>query len=343
MGKRQLGLAAIGGVLASLTFLFAACGSTDDEATGEPSAGELHVVGYSGLDSAYEDALEPAFEKSFAGEGVSFGNSFGPSDEQSRAVAEGAPASVVHFEQAGEMERLVEEGVVDANWDEQLYGGIAHDTAIVFIVRKGNPKQIHNVRDILDRDVDVVTPNPFSSDAGRWNLMDVYATLIHERKTEAEALAGVKAVLEKAVAQPDSAAEAFAAFLRGQGDVLLAYESEAIQAVEAGKGERFQFLVPHQTMLVETPIAVTNDAPEPAAREFLKFLWSEAGQILWAKEGYRPVESTLVNQERFFPRSTFKIARFGGWGKVNDEFFGEETGSVTRIERELGIPTGSPR
>jgi sulfate/thiosulfate transport system substrate-binding protein len=339
MGKRQLDLAAIG-VLASLAFLLPACGGTDEEATGEPSAGKLHVVGYPGLDSAYEDALEPAFEKGFAAEGVSFDNSLGPSEEQSRAVAEGAPASIVHFEQTGEMERLVEEGVVDANWDEQPYGGIAHDTVVVFIVRRGNPKQIHNVRDILDRDVGVVTPNPFRSDAGRWNLMDVYATLIHERKTEAEALAGVKAVLEKTVAQPDSAAEAFAAFLKGQGDVLLAYESEAIQAVEAGEGKRFQFLVPHQTMLVETPIAVTADAPEPAAGDFLKFLWSEAGQILWAKEGYRPVESTLVDQERFFPRDSFKIARFGGWETVNEEFFDQETGSIAVIERELGVPTG---
>jgi sulfate/thiosulfate transport system substrate-binding protein len=340
MGKRQLCLAAAGGVLASLTLLLAACGGADEDATGEPTAGELQVVGYPGLDSAYEGALEPAFEKSIVGEGIGFGNSFGPSDEQSRAVAEGAPAAVVNFEQAGEMELLVEEGVVDANWDEQRYGGIAHDTVVVFIVRKGNPKQIHSVRDILDHDVDVITPNPFSSDAGRWNVMDVYATLIHERKTEAEALAGVKAVLEKAVAQPDSAAAAFDAFLRGQGDVLLAYESEAIQAVEAGEGTRFQFLVPHQTMLVEMPIAVTEEAPEPAAEDFLKFLWSEPGQILWAEEGYRPVESTLVNQERFFPRDSFEIAHFGGWAKVNEEFFDEETGSIARIERELGVPTG---
>jgi sulfate/thiosulfate transport system substrate-binding protein len=340
MGKRQICLAAIGGILASLTLLFAACGSTDEDATGEPTGGELHVVGYPGLDSAYEEALEPAFEKSVAGTGVNFGNSFGPSEEQSRAVAEGAPASIIHVEQAGEMEQLVEDGVVDANWNEQPYGGIAHETVIVFIVRKGNPKRIHSLRDILDRDVDVLTPNPFSSDAGRWNVMDVYATLIHERKTEAEALAGVKAVLEKAVAQPDSAADAFDAFLRGQGDVLLAYESEAIQAVEAGEGKRFQFFVPHQTMLVETPIAVTDDAPEPAAEDFLEFLWSEAGQILWAKEGYRPVEYTLVDQERFFPRTPFKIARFGGWVEVNEEFFDEETGSIAGIERELGVPIG---
>jgi sulfate/thiosulfate transport system substrate-binding protein len=340
MGKRQLSIAAIGALLASLAFVLAACGGGDEDATGETSSGEVHVVGYPGLESAYEDALEPAFEKSIVFEPVDFGNAFGESGDRSRAVAQGAPASIVHLEQAGEMEQLVEEGVVDADWDEQPYGGMAHDTVIVFVVRKGNPKRIHNVGDILDGDVDVVVPNPFRSDTGRWSVMDVYATLINEGESEAEALAGVKRVLAKAVAQPDSAADALAGFLDGEGDVLLTYESQAIQAVEAGKGKGFQFIVPHQTILVETPIAVTKDAPEPIAREFLEFLWSEEGQILWAEEGYRPVEHLLVNQERFFPREAFKIARFGGWAKVNEEFFDPETGSVAEIERELGVPTG---
>ncbi len=322
-------------VLAALALLPVGCGGGDEDAVG---ADELNLVGYPGLDSVYRDALEPAFERTLL-EGINFNNSFGASGNQSRAGTIGQAASVVHLEQAGHMERLVEEGRVDTDWDEQPFGGIAHNTVIVLIVRKGNPEEIHSVGDILAHDVDVVTPNPFSSDAGRWSVMDVYATLIHERKSEAEALAGVKRLLGKAVAQPDGAPDALAAFLQGQGDVLLAYESQAIQAVEAGKGKHFQFVVPPQTMLVETPIAVTKEAPEPVGRDFLKFLWSEAGQILWAEAGYRPVDPMLVDQEKFSPRNAFRISRFGGWAKVNDEFFDEETGSVASIERELGVPT----
>jgi sulfate transport system substrate-binding protein len=340
MGKRELCLGLVAATLASLPVLLAACGGGAEDATGRGAGEELNLVGYPGLDSAYEQALEPAFEKSLAGEGVGFSNSFGPSDDLSRAVADGQPASIVDFEQAGEMERLVEEGRVDANWDEQsFFAGIAHWTVIVFIVRKDNPKQIHNVGDLLRDDVDVIVPNPFSSDAGRWSVMDVYATLIHERKSEAEALAAVRKLLAKAVSQPDSAPEALDMFLRGQGDVLLTYESEAIKAVEEGKGKRFRFVVPHQTILVEAPIAVTEEAPEPAARNFLEFLWSEAGSLLWAEAGYRPVDPLFVDQERFFPRKTLKISRFGGWAKVNDEFFDEQTGSVAKIEKELGVPT----
>jgi ABC-type sulfate transport system substrate-binding protein len=340
MGTREASFGVATAVLASLVLLFAACGGDGEDAASGATGGDLALIGYPGLGSAYRDALEPAFEKTLAGKGVTFSNSFDASDKQSLAVEEGEPASVVHFEQVGEMERLVVEGLVDEDWDEQPFRGIAHDTVIVFVVRKHNPKQIHKLQDLLRDDVDIIVPNPFSSDAGRWGVMDAYATLIHERKSEAEALAGVSRLLEKAVAQPDSAPEALEVFLRGRGDVLLTYESEAIKAVEDGKGKHFRFVVPHQTILVETPIAVTVDAPEPAARDFLEFLWSEDGQILWSEAGYRPVERWLVDQERFFPRNALRIQSFGGWVEVNEEFFDEETGSVASIEKELGIPTG---
>jgi sulfate/thiosulfate transport system substrate-binding protein len=327
--------------LALLGVFLGACGGEAKDKIGGEDGNKLYIVGYPGLDSTYEEALEPAFEKTFAGKGVSFNNSFGPSVGQVQAVVDEQTASIVHLEQVGEMEQLVAEGVVDAGWEDQpLFAGIAHWTVIVFVVRKGNPKQIHSLRDILSGDLDVVIPNPFRSDTGRWALMDVYATLIHERKTEAQALAGVRRVLEKAVAQPDSAAEAMTAFLKGEGDVLLTYESQAIQAVEAGKDLRF--VVPQQTIRVETPIAVTRNAPEPAARHFLKFLYSGTGQTLWAEHGYRPVDQWFQArfEERFPFRETLSIARFGGWVEVNEEFFDEETGSVARIEKELGIPTG---
>ena len=333
------------GPLAALVALLAAiavagCGSGDDSATGAESGsgGSIDVVGYSTPESVYQEALEPAFEKTPEGSGVSFSNSFGASGDQSRAVAAGQPASVVHFSQASDMERLVEEGQVDAGWEKQPYGGIAQDSVVVITVRKGNPDGIKTLNDVLTKDVDVVTPNPFSSGSARWNIMAVYGTLLNEGNTPDQALEGVKTLLEKAVAQPGSARDALAAFTSGQGDVLLGYENEAIKA--ENEGEDVEYVVPPSTILIETPIAVTKEASEPASEDFLKFIWSDAGQEIWAENGYRPVNPKLVDPKEFpTPPKLFKISQFGGWGKVNDDFFDEETGSVAKIEGELGVST----
>ncbi len=335
-GRKTIGLGFVTALLALVALAVAGCGSSSDSSAS--GGGSLDVVGYSTPEAVYQEAMEPAFEKTSQGKGVSFSNSFGASGDQSRAVAAGQPASVVHFAQAGDMERLVEEGQVDASWDKQPYGGIAQDSVVVITVRKGNPKGIRSFDDLLTKDVGIVTPNPFSSGAARWNIMAVYGTEINAGKSPSEALEAVKTVLEKSVAQPGSARDALAAFTQGEGDVLLGYENEAIKAED--EGEDVEHVIPPSTILIETPIAVTKEAPEPAAQDFLKFIWSDEGQEIWAESGYRPVNSKLVDPKQFpTPKDLFKISQFGGWGKVNDEFFDDETGSVAKIEGELGVST----
>ena len=334
------------GLLAALTLLVAivvaGCGgssSSNAADTGSGSGGKLDVVGYSTPESVYAETLEPAFEQTQAGKGVSFSNSFGASGDQSRAVAAGQPASVVHFSQAGDMERLVEEGeLVAKNWEANKYHGIATDSVVVILVRKGNPEGIESFKDIEEKDVEVVTPNPFSSGSARWNIMAVYGSALEEGDSPAQALEAVKTVLEKTVAQPGSGRDAFSAFSQGEGDVLLTYENEAIKAEK--EGEDVEYVIPPSTIQIETPIAVTKAAPEPAAEDFVNWLWSDEGQELWAENGYRPVNPKLVDPKQFpTPKDLFTIAKFGGWGKVNDEFFDEESGSVAKLENELGVST----
>jgi sulfate transport system substrate-binding protein len=334
------------GLFAALTLLVAlvaaGCGSSSDStSSGSSSSGgaKLDVVGYSTPESVYAETLEPAFEKTTQGNGVSFSNSFGASGDQSRAVAAGQPASVVHFSQAGDMERLVEEGeIVAKNWEANKYHGIATDSVVVILTRKGNPEGIKSFKDIEEKEVDVVTPNPFSSGSARWNIMAVYGSALEEGDSPAQALEAVKTVLEKTVAQPGSGRDAFSAFSQGEGDVLLTYENEAIKAEK--EGEDVEYVIPPSTIQIETPIAVTKDAPEPAAEDFVNWLWSDEGQELWAENGYRPVNPKLVDAKQFpTPKQLFQISKFGGWGKVNDEFFDEESGSVAKIESELGVST----
>lgn len=314
----------------------AGCGGSDDSATGS-SGGKLDVVGYSTPEAVYEEALEPGFEATPDGAGVSFSNSFGASGDQSRAVEAGQPASVVHFAQGGDMIRLVESGQVAPGWDKNEFEGIAQDSVVVMTVRAGNPEGLESLEDLLTEDVEIITPNPFSSGAARWNIMAIYGSQLHQGKSPQEALDAVKIVLEKTTVQPGSARDALAAFTQGAGDVLLGYENEAIKAQE--EGEDVDYVIPPSTILIETPIAVTKEAPG-AAQAFLDYIWSDEGQELWAENGYRPVDKSLVDPKQFpTPEDLFTIAEFGGWEKVNDEFFDDETGSVAEIEKELGVST----
>jgi sulfate transport system substrate-binding protein len=326
-------------LLALLLAVFVAGCGGDDDATGSSGGGggSVDVVGYSTPEAVYEEALEPGFEATPEGEGVSFSNSFGASGDQSRAVEAGQPASVVHFAQGGDMIRVVESGAVAPDWNKQKFNGIAQNSVVVMTVRKGNPEGLKTLDDLLTEDVEIITPNPFSSGAARWNIMAVYGSQIHQGKSEQEALDAVKTVLEKTVVQPGSARDALSAFTQGQGDVLLGYENEAIKAQE--EGEDVDYVIPPSTIQIETPIAATKDAPE-AAKAFLEFIWSDEGQKLWAENGYRPVNPKLVDPKQFpTPDDLFTIDEFGGWEKVNDEFFDDETGSVAEIERELGVST----
>ncbi len=334
--RRSVNAGLLTALLAIAALVVAGCGGSDDSAIGA-SGGKLDVVGYSTPEAVYEEALEPGFESTPEGADVSFSNSFGASGDQSRAVEAGQPASVVHFAQGGDMIRLVESGQVAPGWDKNEYKGIAQDSVVVMTVRKGNPEGLESLDDLLTKDVEIITPNPFSSGAARWNIMAIYGSQLHEGKSPQQALDAVKTVLEKTVVQPGSARDALAAFTQGQGDVLLGYENEAIKAQE--EGEDVDYVIPPSTILIETPIAVTKDAPE-AAQKFLDYVWSDAGQELWAENGYRPVNKSLVDEKQFpTPEDLFTIAEFGGWEKVNDEFFDDETGSVAEIEKELGVST----
>jgi sulfate/thiosulfate transport system substrate-binding protein len=341
-------------VILLIALVVAGCGggsssSSSSGSTGEESSGgssgcaKLSVVGYSTPESVYAEALEPAFEKTSEGSGVSFSNSFGASGDQSRAVAAGQPASIVHFSTGSDMERLVEEGeIVAKNWNQNKYKGIGTKSVVVILVEKGNPLGIKSFKDLEENEeAEVITPNPFSSGSARWNIMAIYGSAIEEGASEEEALEAVKTVLEKTSAQPGSGRDAFSAFSQGEGNVLLTYENEAIKAEK--EGEEVEYVIPPYTIEIETPIAVTKEAPEPAAEDFLKFIWSNEGQELWAENGYRPVVKKLVDPKEFPEpeKGLFQISKFGGWAKVKEQFFDEENGSVAKIEEELGYPTTS--
>src|SRR5262249_20274478 len=160
---------------------------------------------------------------------------------------------------------------------------------------------------------------------------------LKEGKSPAQALDYVKTLLTKNVSvQPSSASSALQTFTSGKGDVLLDYESDAIAAQKAG--DAVQYVIPKQTILIQTPIAVTSKSSHRTqAQSFVNWLWSSAGQTIWAQQGYRPVMQSVASKfsSQFpTPPQLFNIDYLGGWTKVKDEFFDPSTGSITKIEQQ---------
>src|SRR5215218_528209 len=200
--------------------------------SGGEGSGSLTLVAYSTPREAYEELI-PAFEETEDGQGVTFETSYGGSGEQSRAVEGGLPADVVALSLEPDVTRLVEAGLVENNWNEDEYRGMVTNSVVVLAVRNGNPKGIRSWDDLTREDVEVITPNPFTSGGARWNVMAAYGAQLEQGKSEDEALDYLKKLLQNTPVQDKSAREALATFAGGKGDVLISYENEAITAQKA--------------------------------------------------------------------------------------------------------------
>jgi sulfate transport system substrate-binding protein len=320
----------------------ASSSSAAGAAGGGPST-TLNLVGYSTPKKAF-DALTAAFAQTAAGKGVAFASSFGASGSQSRAVDSGQPADVVSFSTTPDMTRLVKDKIVSSDWNANPEAGFSSDSVVVLVVRKDNPKHITGWDDLVKSGVDVITPNPSTSGSAQWNILAGYGAELKEGKSPDQALAFVRTLLTKNVSVQDSSASAaLQTFTSGKGDVLLDYESDAIAAEKAG--DAIQYVIPKQTILIQTPIAVTAKSSHATqAKAFLAYQWSAAGQTIWAQQGYRPVLASVAQQfaSKFpTPPDLFTISFLGGWTSAKKTFFAPSTGSITKIEIAAGVPTAS--
>jgi len=305
---------------------------------GAQSGGGVSLVAYSTPKPAYS-VLASDFAKTKAGAGVVVSPSFGPSGTQATSVVDGLPADLVNFSLEPDMAKLVKGGLVSSSWDTGPTKGMVTDSIVSFVVRPGNPKHITTWADLVKSGVGVITPNVFSSGSAKWNIMAAYGAEIAQGKTPAQAQAYLSQLLHNAVAQPSSASAALQTFLSGQGDVLLDYEDDGLYAKT--KGEPVDVITPPQTILIQNPIAVTKTA-SPAAKAFLAYLLSPAGQTVWGQQGYRPVLPSVAAKFTFpKPKTLFTIDHLGGWTSVNKSFFDPQTGIVAKVEQSLGVSTAS--
>ncbi len=331
--------AAFGALAATLLAVAAiGCGGTSG-ASGD-GKGKLTLVAYSTPQEAYQEII-PAFQKTSAGRGVGFTQSYGASGEQERAVEGGLQADVVALSLAPDVNKLVDAGLVDESWDKAPYDGFVTNSVVVFEVRKGNPKHIKTWGDLVKPGVDVLTPNPFTSGGAKWNIMAAYGAQLEQGKSPPQALDYLGRLFKNVSVLDKSAREAGQTFSSGKGDVLIAYENEAITAQQ--KGEDVDYVIPDQTILIENPAAVDNKAKNPdAAKAFVDFLRTDEAQKIYAGHGYRPVDKSLVDKKKFpSPPSLFQIDKFGGWSKANDEFFDPSKGKIAKLFQSQGKSTAS--
>jgi len=330
---KKLPAAAIG---LALAIGIAACGGSDTSSGGDGSGGELTLVAYSTPQEAYEEII-PAFNQTPEGKDVSFKQSYGASGDQRNAILAGLDTDVAALSLEPDVTALVDEGLVAPDWNKDKYDGFVTNSVVVFAVRKGNPKNIQTWDDLVTGDVEVITPNPFTSGGAQWNLMAAYGAQLEQGKSEQEGLDFIKQILENTPVQDASARDSLQTFVGGKGDVLISYENEAIAAQQAG--EDIDYVIPDQTILIENPVAVTKDA-DPKAQAFRDFLFTPEAQKIYQEHGYRPILKNLANESEFpTPPDLFEIDKFGGWDKVRSEFFDPEKGSVASIEEQLGVAT----
>jgi sulfate/thiosulfate transport system substrate-binding protein len=307
-------------LLIALAFPALAAGAAKDT--------KLTLVAYSTPREAY-GLLVPAFQKTAAGKNISFSQSYGSSGEQARAVAAGLDADLVALSLEPDVTSLVRKDLVPKNWKQDRWRGMVTRSVVVFVVREGNPKKIKTWGDLLKPGVQVINPNPATSGGAKWNVMAAYGGALREGRTPKQAEAYLARLWKHIVAQPTSAREALQAFTTGRGDVLLAYENEAIFAQK--KNQPVDFVVPRATILIENPIAVTSVSKHKReARAFLKYLRTAPAQRIFADNGYRSVTRKVTD------RRVFTIRYLGGWPAVERTFFDPRTGLIARLQRSSG-------
>lgn len=268
------------------------------------------------------------------GDSVTIRMSHGGSGKQARAVVDGLPADVVTLALAHDIDVLADRGLMPANWQQRLPDNSApYTSTIVFLVRKGNPKKIRDWSDLVRPGVQVITPNPKTSGGARWNFMAAWGYALKQPGgNEAKAKAFVHELYKHVPVLDTGARGATNTFVqRGIGDVLLAWENEAILARQETGGADVEIVVPSMSILAEPTVAlvdrnVDKHGTRAVAEAYLKFLYSPQGQEIAAKNHYRPRSpQVMAKYASQFPKVHLFTLKdvFGNWNQANAKFFAD--------------------
>ena len=302
----------------------------------QAGAAELLNVSYDPTREFYQDydAQFVAYWKAKTGDKVSIKQSHGGSGKQARSVIDGLEADVVTLALAYDIDAIVEHaGLLPADWQARLpHNSAPYSSTIVFLVRKGNPKHIKDWDDLVKPGVAVITPNPKTSGGARWNYLAAWAyadaKFGHDEK---QTRAFITALFQNVPVLDSGARGATTSFVqRGLGDVLLAWENEALMATESENKGDFEIVRPSLSILTEPPVAVVDKVVDrhktrAEAEEYLKHLYSPEAQELAARHFYRPTDPAVAAKvkDRFPAMNLVTIAGLGGWKNAQQTHFGD--------------------
>ena len=327
--KRRLFLTA--SAAAALAATLSAC-SGGGEKTG--NAIEITNVSYDPTRELYQ-AINPAFAaewKAKTGQDVTFKMSHGGSGKQSRAIIDGLEADVATLALAYDIDAISSKGqLLPADWQKALPDNSApYTSTIVFLVRKGNPKGIHDWGDLVKPGVSVITPNPKTSGGARWNFLAAWAYGRKAGGSEAAAQDYVSKLFARVPVLDSGARGSTTTFVeRGIGDVLLAWENEAFLAEKKLGAGKFEIVVPSISILAEPPVAVVaknakKHGTEAVAKAYLEYLYTPGAQSAIARNFYRPRNLEVAAQFKSqFPEIKFVTIDkdFGGWASAQKTYF----------------------
>ncbi len=276
-----------------------------------------------------------AYWKGKTGQEVTVRQSHGGSGKQARSVIDGLGADVVTLALAYDVDEIGQRaGLLPADWQKKLPNNSApYTSTIVFLVRKGNPKKIKDWSDLVRPGISVITPNPKTSGGARWNYLAAWAWAARQPGgSDATAKDFVGKLFRNVPVLDAGARGSTTTFVeRGIGDVLLAWENEAILAIKELGPDKFEIVAPSLTILAEPSVAVVEKVARKhgtydAARAYLEYLYTDAGQEIAAKHYYRPRNAAIAARYAAqFPKVTTVTIddAFGGWQKAQATHFAD--------------------
>jgi sulfate transport system substrate-binding protein len=307
------------------------------------SAGYVHAqthllnVSYDPTREFYEEynRLFAQHWKATTGQDVVINQSHGGSGKQARAVIDGLEADVVTLALAYDIDAIAQNGgLLDKDWQSKLpNNSTPYTSTIVLLVRKGNPQHIHDWDDLIRPGIKVITPNPKTSGGARWNYLAAWGYALHKSNNNEQGARDYMKKLFANVPVLDSGARGSTTTFvqRGVGDVLIAWENEALLALKEFGSDKFEIVVPSETILAEPPVAVVDSVArkhgtEKVARAYLEYLYSPEAQDLAARYFYRPrLKSVADRYAGVFPKvNTFTVLEgCGGWQNAQAKHFSD--------------------